>query len=182
VAVIPGTCHHATTICLRYGVYTCRVPPTDGAPILWSWGYQTEGYFAPTSRYGTPQDCMYLIDSLHRKGIGVILDWVPSHFPTDAYGLGFYDGTHLYEHAVWSRGIHPECRVTSSITGDTRSPLSSSPAPSSGLTATTPMLYVSMESHRCCTLTTHAGKGQWSPQCLWWKREPRSHPVPQAAQ
>ncbi|MFH1263623.1 MAG: 1,4-alpha-glucan branching protein GlgB [Pseudomonadota bacterium] len=94
--------------CKWMGFTHVQLLPIMEHPYYLSWGYQSLGYFAPTSRYGNPEDFAYFVDCLHQAGVGVILDWVPSHFPCDGHGLGDFDGTHLFEHADSRKGFHPD--------------------------------------------------------------------------
>ena len=95
----------------KLGFTHVELLPIMEHPFYGSWGYQTTGYFAPTARYGAPQDFMYFVDYLHQHNIAVILDWVPSHFPSDGHGLAFFDGTHLFEHSDSRQGFHPDWKT-----------------------------------------------------------------------
>ncbi len=100
--------HQLVEYCQQMGFTHIELLPVSEHPFSGSWGYQTVGYYAVTSRYGSPQDFMYLVDHCHQNGIGVLVDWVPAHFPRDGHGLRMFDGTHLYEHADPRQGEHPD--------------------------------------------------------------------------
>lgn len=166
-----------TEYVLAQGFTHVELLPVAEHPFGGSWGYQVTSYYAPTSRLGTPDDFRYLVDALHRAGIGVLVDWVPAHFPKDAWALARFDGTPLYEHADPHRAEQLDWEPMFSISDAPRYAISLSPMRCSGSTSSTSTGCASMPSHRCSISTIHGPRaaGLEHPR---WPREPRGRPVP----
>ena len=149
--------------------------PVSEHPFDGSWGYQPTGLFAPTSRFGAPEDFAALVEACHREGIGVWLDWVPGHFPDDPHGLGRFDGTALYEHANPLQGRHLDWGTLIYNYGRTESSTSWSRMRCSGWIVTPSMACASMRSPRCFIWTTAGRPANGCPNQIWRPGKPRRH-------